>query len=191
MAARATVTRRALDLPAHFAAIVALGFTEVGFAPLRLTSNGEDALRDADWPAYLTALIAVAAAELERAAAGAPIRLTNLAVALEQIFRGFAAPYPCGAGGGYFSVATDGGWYACHRAIDRPEFRLGDNDGLDDARRQDFLPPDTCMHTLRAGPAGHGTCVPEAATRKHRHARIHRAGSSAAGSTTVYVRTAS
>jgi uncharacterized protein len=67
------------------------------------------------------------------------LRLTNLAVALKQLHRGAASPYPCGAGGGYFSVAADGRWYACHRAIGDGRFRMGDNSGLDADRRRAFL----------------------------------------------------
>ena len=77
--------------------------------------------------------------ELDRARTGLPIRLTNLAVALKQLHRGAASPYPCGAGGGYFSVAADGRWYACHRAVGDDRFRLGDNTGLDADRRRAFL----------------------------------------------------
>ena len=48
-------------------------------------------------------------------------------------------PYPCGAGGGYFSVAADGTWYACHRAIGEKAYQLGSNEGLDEVRRASFL----------------------------------------------------
>jgi uncharacterized protein len=98
-----------------------------------------EALRDDDWPAYLAALKRVAQGEIDRCRAGLPIRLTNLAIALKQIARGASSPYPCGAGGGYFSVAADGRWYACHRAVGKPEFEMGDSSGLDDARRHRFL----------------------------------------------------
>ncbi len=135
IAARATVTRGQLDLSQYFDDILALGFPEVGFSPLRVDRNGR-ALRDEDWPRYLDALERVARAELAR---GGPIRLTNLAVALKQIARGASSPYPCGAGGGYFSVSSAGQWYACHRAIGVDEFAMGDNAGLDEARRLAFL----------------------------------------------------
>jgi uncharacterized protein len=138
IAARATVSRGDFDLSQRLADIAALGFSEVGFAPLRMDKAGE-ALRDDDWPAYLAALKRVAQGEIDRCRAGLPIRLTNLAIALKQIARGASSPYPCGAGGGYFSVAADGRWYACHRAVGKPEFEMGDSSGLDDARRHRFL----------------------------------------------------
>lgn len=138
ISARATVMRRNLELRERFENIVAIGFPEVGFAPLRSSRNGE-ALRDEDWTRYLDRMIDVAKPELERAKQGSPIRLTNLAVALKQIHRGASSPYPCGAGGGYFSVSASGDWYACHRAIGDPQFQLGDNADLSPALRQKFL----------------------------------------------------
>ena len=139
IAARATVTRHDFDLSRRFADILAMGFPEVGFSPLRMDKNGGDALREQDWPAYLDALQRLARSEIARARTGGAIRLSNLAIALKQIARGASSPYPCGAGGGYFSVAADGRWYACHRAIGAAEFAMGDSSGLDDAYRRVFL----------------------------------------------------
>jgi uncharacterized protein len=137
IAARATVTRGDLNLRERFEAIVSLGFREVGFAPLRAANAGT--LRNEDWPKYLDALVEISKSELERAYNEDSIRLTNFAVALKQLYRGACSPYPCGAGGGYFSVAANGDWYACHRAIGSPTFRIGDNEGLDPQRRREFL----------------------------------------------------
>jgi uncharacterized protein len=139
VAARATVTRGDLNLPERFAAILSLGFREIGFAPLREAAPSGGALRDEDWPKYLAAIVEVSKSELERPYNNAPIRLTNFAVALKQLYRGACSPYPCGAGGGYFSVAANGDWYACHRAIGSPTFHLGNNGGLDPERRREFL----------------------------------------------------
>ena len=139
VAARATVNRRDFNLRQRFAAILAAGFPEVGFAPLRAAGPDAGALHDEDWPRYLAALTELAEDERARALQGANIRLTNFAVALKQLYRGASSPYPCGAGGGYFSVAANGDWYACHRAIGAPAYRLGDNHGLDEMRRRDFL----------------------------------------------------
>jgi uncharacterized protein len=139
IAARATVTRHDLDLEQRFADILALGFSEVGFSPLRMDNGNGDALVDGDWPLYLEALKRLAKRELERVRENLPIRFSNLAIALKQIARGASSPYPCGAGGGYFSVSADGRWYACHRAIGEESFRLGDSLGLDEFRREEFL----------------------------------------------------
>jgi uncharacterized protein len=139
IAARATVTRHDFDLSRRFAEILEIGFPEVGFSPLRMDKGRGDALGEADWLLYLDALTRVARDEITRARTGSPIRLTNLAIALKQIERGASSPYPCGAGGGYFSVASDGRWYACHRAIGVRDFEMGDSFGLDGERRRTFL----------------------------------------------------
>jgi uncharacterized protein len=139
IAARATVARHNFDLEQRFNDILALGFAEVGFSPLRMDKGGGDALGDGDWLPYLNALTHVANGELARLRHGLPIRLSNLAIALKQLARGASSPYPCGAGGGYFSVASDGRWYACHRAIGSSEFEMGDSAGLNEIRRGAFL----------------------------------------------------
>jgi uncharacterized protein len=138
IAARATVTRDNLDLEDAVASIRALGFREVGVAPLRSSPSG-NALRPADWPRYLDALLRLARSEVCAALKGHDIALSNLAIALKQLHRGASAPYPCGAGGGYFSVSAEGRWYACHRAVGAIDYDLGDNNGLDRARRRMFL----------------------------------------------------
>ncbi|HMH53608.1 MAG TPA: radical SAM protein [Candidatus Acidoferrum sp.] len=153
LSARATVTRHRLDLTDRFDSIRALGFPEVGFSPLRTGGDAEGPLRGSDWPEYLDALTGLARRELRRALDGGPIRLTNLAVALKQLHRGASAPYPCGAGAGYFSVSSSGTWYACHRAIGSPTYELGDSRGLDEARRARFL-TDRHVHAQAAC----GTC---------------------------------
>jgi uncharacterized protein len=139
VAARATVKAGTFDLRERFDAVLDLGFQEVGFAPLRVAGRAPDALADRDWLPYLHALIDVAKSELPRARRAEPIRLSNLAVALKQLYRGASSPYPCGAGGGYFSVGADGDWYACHRAIGSERFRMGTNTGLEAGRRRTFL----------------------------------------------------
>jgi uncharacterized protein len=139
IAARATVTCSNVDIATALETLTGFGFPEVGFAPLRVGPPGSGALRDEDWPGYLTALICASQRELSRLRSGEPIHLTNLAVALKQIHRGAASPYPCGAGGGYFSVSAAGRWYACHRAIGNEAYELGSNAGLDPVRRHDFV----------------------------------------------------
>jgi uncharacterized protein len=115
-----------------------LGFAEAGVAPLRVTADHSELAND-DWQAYRDQLIGVARNELDRAKRGLPIRLSNFAIALKQIHAGASSPYACGAGGGYFSIAADGDWYACHRAIGDARFRLGSPSALDSDRRRAFL----------------------------------------------------
>jgi len=138
ISARVTVSRNTLQLRERVEAILALGFTEVGISPLRVAADQSE-LGDADWTPYLEGLTGLAELELERVRRGLGIRLTNLAVALKQIHRGASSPYPCGAGGGYFSLSADGKWYACHRAIGDADYQLGENGKLDDSERAAFL----------------------------------------------------
>jgi uncharacterized protein len=171
IAARATVAAAAgeLDLTERFTDILALGFEEVGLSPLRMTGR-EGPQGEENWPGYLAALIQLARLELKRALEGGDIRLTNFAVALKQLHRGAASPYACGAGGGYFSVAADGRWYACHRAIGNEDYRLGDSAGLDGVRRARFLEArhvhaQTDCRTCWARYLCSGGCHQEAAAR--------------------------
>ena len=137
LCARATVNAMSMDLLASFQSILALGFTDIGFSPLR----GQHAmtLGDTDWPTFTSAMIDLARHELVRAMNGDAIRLSNLATALKQLHVGASSPYPCGAGGGYFSVADNGDWYACHRAVGNPQYKLGDVQTLNAASRVLFL----------------------------------------------------
>lgn len=138
VAARMSVRKNGSDLQSQFDSVLDIGFKEVGISPLRKTAD-DSGFSDADYGSYLSDLIEVASGEVARAKAGNQIRLTNLMIALRQIHRGWASPFSCGAGGGYFSVAADGKWYACHRAIGESEFELGDSSGIDAARRAEFL----------------------------------------------------
>jgi uncharacterized protein len=138
VAARATVTRSNLQIGPRFDDLMRMGFPEAGFSPVRSGPSG-DSLNGDDWREYLAQMIELASRGLGAAFSGAPLRFTNLAIALKQLRRGFSMPYPCGAGGGYFSVSSDGAWYACHRAIGMDDYVMGGNEGLDDPRRLDFL----------------------------------------------------
>jgi uncharacterized protein len=137
--ARATVTRFSLDMERSFDAIALLGFGDIGFAPLKLGPQTAGGLQEEDWPVYLDHLIRLARRELRGALQGAPVRLANFAVALKQLHRGASSPYPCGAGGGYFSVAANGDWYTCHRAIGVDAFHVGDSTQFYETKRLTFL----------------------------------------------------
>ena len=136
--ARATITRHNLSLIERYDAIRALGFSDIGFSPVRVGAPSEVVGPD-DWPQCLQAYVDLGTREMERLLAGQDTAFANLAIALKQIHRGACSPYPCGAGGGYFSVSTDGTWYACHRAIGDADFALGNNAGLDTTKRETFL----------------------------------------------------
>jgi len=145
--ARATVTAGALDLTTRFDSLVAEGFPRIGFSPVRV---GYGALRDHDWPTWTDASIALAERELGVLLGGGETAFDNFATALRRLHAGSASPFPCGAGGGYASVSTDGRWYACHRAVGDDAYALGDAVGVVDPDRQRaFL---TQRHVGRAEP---------------------------------------
>ena len=139
VAARSTVLRSNLHLRERFTTLIELGFPEVGFSPLRQPLESPNAFTAVDWPQYLEELSSLASEQSNAALRGESIRLSNLAIALKQLKRGFSMPFPCSAGGGYFSVSSDGNWFACHRAIGDQAYHMGDNSGLDSARRREFL----------------------------------------------------
>ncbi len=156
LAARATVSRSRLDIGTAFDAIVALGFTEVGFSPLRASpETSDDVFRDQDWPIYLDASMALARRELDRVQSAngleKAIRFSNLAIALRQLASGSSMPYPCGAGGGYASIAPEGDWYACHRAIGKPDYKLGGPEGPSRDASRRFL---AARHVHAKAPCG-------------------------------------
>lgn len=131
--ARATVTSEHLRLADRYDALRAEGFTRVGFSPVRL---GFGALADEHWPIWTRESITLAERELRVLLDGGQTGYDNFSTALRRLHAGSASPFPCGAGGGYASVATDGRWYACHRAIGDGDYALGDHTVAVDPRRQ-------------------------------------------------------
>lgn len=135
--ARATVVHEQLNLTERYDELRAHGFSRIGFSPVRI---GFGALAEQDWPVWTRASITLAERELAGMLGGADTGYDNFATALRRLHAGASSPFPCGAGGGYASVSTDGHWYACHRAIGNGDYALG-NDGVEvDPRRQrEFL----------------------------------------------------
>ena len=131
--ARATVTADDLDLVGRYDDLVAAGFRRIGFSPVRL---GFGALGDADWPRWTTASLAPGERALADLRAGRDTGFDNFTTALRRLHTGSSSPFPCGAGGGYASVSTEGRWYACHRAVGDEAYALGDGTTPVDPRRQ-------------------------------------------------------
>lgn len=129
VAARATITRRNMDIAAHLAGLTAVGFTEVGVSPLRTSPDPDLALTEAHWPDYLSAMKAAGDVEWRRVKRGGSFVFSNLAVALKQLHRGDRRKLPCGAASNYVSVSATGDYFTCHRTIGDPQFFLGDSLG--------------------------------------------------------------
>jgi uncharacterized protein len=135
--ARATVVSGHLNLAHRYDALRSYGFACVGFSPVRL---GFGAFTADDWAQWTTESVALAERELAAMLGGADTGYDNFVTALRRLHAGSCSPFPCGAGGGYASVATDGRWYACHRAIGRDDYALGDEQRpVDPHRQHDFL----------------------------------------------------
>ena len=98
-------------------------------------SPSGNALTSADWPRYLDALPGSRVGDPRRVTGKrSPEQTCDCAKATASRRE---RAYPCGAGGGYFSVSAEGRWYACHRASGH-DYELGDNNGLDRAKRRNF-----------------------------------------------------
>jgi uncharacterized protein len=168
VSARATVTADDLDLAERYDDLTAAGFRRIGFSPVRL---GFGALGDADWPRWTAASITLGERALADLRAGRETGFDNFTTALRRLHAGSSSPFPCGAGGGYASVSTEGRWYACHRAVGNEEYALGDRATPVDPRRQrTFL---TLRHVERIEPCSgcwarylcSGGCHQEASAR--------------------------
>ncbi len=150
--ARATVTADDLYLPGRYDDLTAAGFRRIGFSPVRL---GFGALGDEDWPRWTRASTDLGERALAELRAGGDTGFDNLATALRRVHAGSSSPFPCGAGGGYASVSTEGRWYACHRAVGDEDYALGHGSAQDGAapvdpqRQRTFL---TLRHVERVDP---------------------------------------
>lgn len=178
VSARATVTTGNIDLTDRYDALTDIGFRRIGFAPVRA---GFGAFTDADWLRWTAESIRLAERELARLLTSGDSGFTNFSTALHRLHGGASSPFPCGAGGGYASVSTDGRWYACHRAIGNPDYALaGRGTAVDATRQHAFLaerhvdriaPCNTCWARYLCS----GGCHQEAAARTDASCRAIRA----------------
>ena len=141
IAARATVTRRNLNIGDCVEALAEEGFGEIGISPLRSGPDPSLYLQDADWPILLEEMKKAAAREWARARYGVgPLRFSNFAVALKHLHKGSFQALPCGSAATYVSVSADGHYYTCHRSVGDPALALGDVlTGVSSSRRRAFV----------------------------------------------------
>lgn len=140
VAARATVTRRHLSVRDRVEALCAVGFGEVGVAPVRTSPDTAACLTDDDWPTFLRAMIEAADDDWSATQTRNALRFSNFAVALKEIHRGTCRPLPCGSAVNYVSASAKGEYYTCHRTVEDKEFLLGSvGTGLDEAARLSFV----------------------------------------------------
>lgn len=140
--ARATITRDDLRIADRLAALLDIGFLEVGVSPARTGPDPSLVLRGNDWPRLLAEMVRAARGELAyvRAHGLESLRFSNLAIALKEIHRGACRALPCGAAQAYVSLGVDGHYYTCHRTIGQAGFELGDiESGPSADKRAQFL----------------------------------------------------
>ena len=139
LAARATVTRGSRNLSDRMGHIMALGFDEVGFSPVRASPRPKQEI-GGDLDEFVDEMIACSEFALAEIFAGRFYAFSNLETALVQIHRGVRRPLPCGAGAGYLSADADGNYYSCHRLIGDPRHALGSIvNGIDRERQATHL----------------------------------------------------
>ncbi|WP_373501848.1 radical SAM protein [Desulfococcus sp.] len=136
--ARVTVAGAPDHVPRTLDHLLAMGFSEAGFAPV----TTDDRAFQLDAPAMerlLDQFRLLSARFLETALAGDFLGFTNLVDLLVALHEGEVKTHPCGAGLGLFSVSPDGRLYLCQRLTGREEGGMGDLEGgLDRAKVDRF-----------------------------------------------------
>lgn len=170
--ARVTLTRQNLDVLGIFRHLTQeIGFWEVGFAPVTTSGNRDYAIRDEGFDRMLGQFQQLAGEFLEHALVDKHHGFSNVKDTLEELHKGMAKAYPCGAGLGLMGVATDGDVALCHRFAGSDEHRIGSVfNGVDRSRQEDFLTQHhienkTDCRTCWARPICAGGCYHEAHTR--------------------------
>lgn len=170
--ARVTLTRQNLDVQTIFRHLIdEIGFWEVGFAPVTTASNRDWSISDGGYDHMLAQFTALAEEFLAHALQHRHHGFSNVRDTLEEIHKGQAKAYPCGAGLGLLGVATDGGVALCHRFAGSEQHEIGSVfDGVDRERQNRFLDEHhiankTDCRTCWARPICAGGCYHEAQTR--------------------------
>ncbi|MCA0375602.1 MAG: quinohemoprotein amine dehydrogenase maturation protein [Gemmatimonadetes bacterium] len=139
--ARVTLTRDNLDVRSIYRHLKEeIGFWEVGFAPVTTSWQRDYAIPDEGFEEMLAGFQSLARDYLDYALAGRHHGFSNVRDTIQEIHKGVAKAYPCGAGFGLLGVATDGEVGLCHRFAGSSTHSLGTvTGGIDHAMREDFL----------------------------------------------------
>ena len=170
--ARVTLTKGNLDVLGIYRHLKEeVGFWEVGFAPVTTSWQRDYAIREEGFEFMLQQFQALAAEYLEVSLAGRHHGFSNARDTLEEIHKGVAKAYPCGAGLGLLGVATDGDVALCHRFAGSDSHKLGTvRAGIDHAAQDGYLQRHHIDHktdcrTCWARSLCAGGCYHEAHTR--------------------------
>ena len=138
--ARVTVTPGNLEVPQILASLVAMGFDGVQLSPMLSSPNGRHEMQENHLASLLNSMIACGRTFQEHLAVGKIYPFTNLINMLQRIHRNARDEYPCGAGGNYMGVSSEGGLYACHRFVGEEEAAMGNTTaGVDPERQGEWL----------------------------------------------------
>lgn len=124
IAARVTLTKHFPRVKETFNHLMAMGFHEVGFAPVSETDeafilNTSEMTRLLDEFEELTELF-IEAAKNDRY-----MGFSNLVNILVELHTGVNKAYGCGAGLGFYAVSPSGDLYLCHRFNEQDEYKMG------------------------------------------------------------------
>jgi len=148
-----------------------VGFWEVGFAPVTTSWQRDYAIQDAGFDYMLAQFQALARDYLDTSLQGKHHGFSNVRDTVEEIHRGVAKAYPCGAGIGLLGVATDGDVGLCHRFAGSDRHKLGtvrdgiDRSAQDDHMKRHHIANKTDCATCWARSLCAGGCYHEAQTR--------------------------
>jgi uncharacterized protein len=139
--ARVTLTKDNLEVREIYRHLKEeLGFYEVGFAPVTTSWQRDYAIADAGFDYMVEQFQSLAQDFLETSLQGRHHGFSNVRDTLEEIHKGMAKAYPCGAGLGLMGVATDGDVALCHRFAGSEEHKLGTVfDGVNRDKQFDYL----------------------------------------------------
>lgn len=138
--ARVTVTPRNLDLPNTFLGLLEMGFDSVQFSPMLKSPTGKEEMAKEDFATLLKELITCGEIFRQGFRNRELLPLKNVLSTMARIHNYQREMYPCGAGGGYMGVSSDGELYACHRFVNDEEGHLGNlEDGIDPKKQGKWL----------------------------------------------------
>jgi uncharacterized protein len=139
--ARVSVTPHNLDLSATLQELVALGFDSVMFSPVLSSPSGANQMAKDDFDEMLSQMIECGETFEQHLLNDRIYPFTNLISTLQRIHSySREESYPCGAGGGYMGVSSEGGLYACHRFVDDDKGEMGTIiDGVDEVKQSRWL----------------------------------------------------
>lgn len=138
--ARVTVTPKNLGLTETMQGLLDMGFDSVKFSPMLKSPTGKEEMQAKDFDTLLEQMINCG--ELFRAglAQGKLYPVSNIISTLKRIHNFQREQYPCGAGGGYMGVSSQGELYACHRFVNDEAGHMGNvKTGVDPQKQGQWL----------------------------------------------------